>query len=93
MLMLNHADLRAVLDMPTCIEAMRRVFLDLAQGHFFLPLRGRAMPEGSPNWITWMPVLRTSSPRRWALKQMVVTPANSELRGLGIPPAWTNVWI
>ncbi len=81
MRMLSATDLAAVLDLPACIDAMHRVFTGLAEGHYFVPLRGRAMPDGSPNWITWMPVLRTAAPRRWAIKEMVVTPDNSERRG------------
>ncbi|MGE0801326.1 MAG: ornithine cyclodeaminase family protein [Lautropia sp.] len=82
MRLLNAADLRELIALPACIEAMRRVFIDLAEGRLFVPLRGRAMPDGSPNWITWMPALRTGAPRRWALKEMVVTPDNSARRGL-----------
>lgn len=82
MLLLSPSDLRALLTPGLCIDAMRQVFMALANGGYFVPLRGRASPPDSPNWITWMPTLRTAAPRRWALKEMVVTPLNSERNGL-----------
>lgn len=70
--------LRRGLDMKACIEAMRKVFIDVAQGRFYAPVRTRARPEGaSPNGMTLMPTLRAAQPRRWCLKEMVVTPSNS----------------
>lgn len=81
MLALNETALRSVLDMASCIEAMERVFIELAEDRYFTPLRNRARPEDGRNWMTTMPVLRISGPRRWALKQMVVSPAN---RALGL---------
>jgi ornithine cyclodeaminase len=83
MLILNASELRHVLDMRSCIEAMERVFLDLANDAFFLPPRSRVSPDQSPNWMTFMPTLRTQGVRRWALKQMVVTPGN---RDTGLDP-------
>ena len=82
MLLLSPSDLTALLTPMRCIGAMEEVFKGLADGHYFLPLRGRAAPDDSPNWITWMPTLRTADPRRWALKEMVVTPLNSERAGI-----------
>jgi ornithine cyclodeaminase len=81
MLVLNESALRSVLDMASCIEAMEKAFVELVEERYFTPLRNRARPEDGRNWMTTMPVLRTSGPRRWALKQMVVTPAN-RARGL-----------
>jgi ornithine cyclodeaminase/alanine dehydrogenase-like protein (mu-crystallin family) len=81
MLVLNETTLRSVLDMASCIAAMEQAFIELASDRFFTPLRTRARPDDGQNWMTTMPVLRTSGPRRWALKQMVVSPAN---RGLGL---------
>ena len=77
MLVLNEADVRTLLTMPDCIEAMHGVFTGMAQGAYFNPLRQRARPEGNANWITMMPVMRTAAPRLWALKEMAVTPANA----------------
>lgn len=76
-----HA-LRAALDVHSCVEAMRGVFLEVASGGFHTPPRSRVRPVGeSPNGMTLMPALRTATPRRWCLKEMVVTPGNPA-RGL-----------
>lgn len=77
MRILNESDVSACLPMAACIEAMQRVFTDMAQGGYFNPLRQRAQPDGHPGWITMMPVLRLASPRLWALKEMAVHPANT----------------
>jgi ornithine cyclodeaminase len=81
MLVLNESALRSVLDMAACIDAMEKTFVELVEGRYFTPLRNRERPEDGRNWMTTMPVLRMSGPRRWALKQMVVCPAN-RARGL-----------
>lgn len=82
MMLLDARTLRATLSLPDCIEAMRQVFVDTAEGGFHAPLRSRVRPAGeSPNGMTLMPALRLKAPRRWCLKQMVVTPANAA-RGL-----------
>ena len=80
MLVLNHGDVEAVLTMPECIDAMQRLFEGLGRGEFYQPLRTRARPDDSPNWLTMMPALRLSAPRLWALKEMAVTPANAAQR-------------
>ena len=77
MRILSANDLRQALNMNDCIEAMRKAFLDVQQGHYFMPLRSRVRPDGGANWMTLMPCMRMSKPARWALKQMVVTPSNS----------------
>lgn len=82
MRVLDAQALREVLDPAACIEAMRAVLVEVAQGRFHTPLRSRVRPAGaSPNGLTLMPGLRESEPRRWCLKEMVVTPANPS-RGL-----------
>ena len=82
MLVLNEKDLRAALDMPSCIAAMERAFIDLADDAYFNPIRMRVkQDESSPNWMTLMPSMRTKGTRRWALKQMVVCPANRKTGG------------
>lgn len=84
MLVLSQVDVDAVLAPGDCIDAMEKVFIGLVRGEFFLPLRTRARPEGSPNWMTVMPSLRLAGragPRLWALKEMAVTPSNPT-RGL-----------
>ena len=82
MRILDAQALRECLDMPACIEAMRAVFIEVAEGRFHTPLRSRVRPQGaSANGLTLMPALRETAPRRWCLKEMVVTPANPT-RGL-----------
>ena len=83
MLLLAARELRAALgDVHALVRAMRGVFLEVAAGGFHLPLRTRARPPGeSANGMTMMPTLRLDGPRRWALKEMVVTPGNPA-RGL-----------
>ncbi|WP_028603801.1 ornithine cyclodeaminase family protein [Ottowia thiooxydans] len=84
MILLDAPTLRAVLTTADCVEAMRQVFMDTAEGGFYAPVRTRVRPEGeSPNGMTLMPTLRMKSPRRWCLKQMVVTPQNS---AVGLDP-------
>jgi len=82
MIVLNEKDLREALDMPACISAMERAFLDLADDAYFNPIRMRVkQDEASPNWMTLMPSMRTKGTRRWALKQMVVCPSNRRTGG------------
>jgi len=82
MMVLNEKDLRAALDMPTCIAAMRAAFAELADDAYFNPIRMRVkQDEASPNWMTLMPSMRTKGTRRWALKQMVVCPTNRKTGG------------
>ncbi len=89
MLLLNGDHVRAALDMPTCIAAMERHFIDLANGAYYNPLRMRMRPsEDSASSMTLMPSMRSSGPRLWALKQMVVCPAN---RKLGMDPLQGSV--
>ncbi len=82
MMLFNARTLRAVLPISECVQAMRQVFVDTAEGGYHAPVRSRVRPPGdSPNGMTLMPTLRLRQPRRWCLKQMVVTPDNSA-RGL-----------
>jgi len=81
MLILSAQDLRAALDTRTCVAAVRQAFLDVQADHYFMPLRTRFRPEGGNNWMTLMPCMRVSDPKRWSLKQMVVSPDNAH-RGL-----------
>ncbi|MGO4394476.1 ornithine cyclodeaminase family protein [Variovorax sp. M-6] len=78
MMLLDARTLRATLDLRACIDAMRAVFVEVANGGFHAPLRSRVRPAGeSPNGMTLMPALRTAVPRRWCVKEMVVTPGNA----------------
>lgn len=79
MLILNAKDLERALGMKECIEAMRTAFIEVQRDGYFMPLRSRVRAEQGSNWMTLMPSMRTSAPARWALKQMVVVPANSRV--------------
>lgn len=78
MLVLSEHDVNQALSIGECVDALEQMFIGLARGEFFQPLRVRANPGTGPNWMTLMPSARLSSPRIWALKQMVVTPTNTQ---------------
>lgn len=77
MRVLSAEDVARALPLGACIEAMRSVFVGMAEGAYFNPLRTRARAEGEGHWMTMMPALRLSGPRLWALKEMAVFPANA----------------
>lgn len=77
MLILSHKDVQSVLTMPDCIAAVDEGMRALAKGEYFQPLRMKAVPEGSPNRMVFMPALRLGGDRLWGLKEIVVTPDNS----------------
>lgn len=81
MLILSHADVEALLPMADCIEAVDAAMRGLSRGDYFNPLRMKAVPEGAPNRMVFMPALRRTGRGLWSNKQIVVTPGNSK-RGL-----------
>jgi ornithine cyclodeaminase len=81
MLILSHADVEAVLPMADCIEAIDAAMRGLSRGDYFNPLRMKAVPQGAPNRMVFMPALRQGGRKLWSNKQIVVTPGNSK-RGL-----------
>ena len=80
-LVLSEHDVRSVLDMEPCVEAMEQVLMALARGEVFQPLRSIARPPGAPGLIGLMPAYRAGEPATYALKEIVVTPDNPT-RGL-----------
>ena len=80
-LVLSEHDVRSVLDMEPCVEAMEQVLMALARGEVFQPLRSIARPPGAPGLIGLMPAYRAGEPAAYALKEIVVTPDNPT-RGL-----------
>jgi len=80
-LILSEHDVRRLLDMESCIEAMTEVLGSLARGELYQPLRSIARPPGSPGFIGLMPAQRGGAAPAYALKEIVVTPANPA-RGL-----------
>ena len=80
-LVLSEHDVRRLLDMESCIEAMEEVLASLARGELFQPLRSVARPPGAPGLLGLMPAHRGGESPAYALKEIVVTPDNPT-RGL-----------
>ena len=79
-LVLSENDVRAVLDMESCVAAMEDVLSELARGDLFNPLRLIVVPPG-PAALGLMPAYRGGDAPSFALKEIVVAPGNSA-RGL-----------
>jgi ornithine cyclodeaminase len=79
-LVLSEEDVRAVLDMESCIEAMSDVLASLARGELHQPLRFVVRPPAD-ELLGLMPAWRGGTEPVFALKEIVVSPANSA-RGL-----------
>ena len=77
MLILSHADVEALLPMADCIAAIDDAMRALSRGEYFQPLRMKAIPEGAPNRMVFMPALRQIGRKLWGLKEIVVTPDNA----------------
>jgi ornithine cyclodeaminase/alanine dehydrogenase-like protein (mu-crystallin family) len=82
LLVLGDKEVRELLTMEDCIEAMEAVLAGLARGELYQPLRPVFRPPGAPGLIGLMPAHRSSSPPYYALKEIVVTPSNPAERGL-----------
>ena len=80
-LVLSEHDVRRLLDMESCVEAMEQVLMSLARGEVFQPLRSVARPPGATGLIGLMPAYRGGESAAYALKEIVVTPHNPA-RGL-----------
>ena len=81
MIVLGEHDVRELLDMESCIEAMEDVLTSLARGELYQPLRSVARPPDAPGFIGLMPSHRGGATPAYALKEIVVTPDNPT-RGL-----------
>ena len=81
MIVLSEYDVRRLLDMQSCIEAMTEVLASLARDELFQPLRSVARPPDAPGFIGLMPAHRGGTAPAYALKEIVVTPDNPA-RGL-----------
>lgn len=80
-LVLSEHDVRRLLDMESCIEAMTEVLGALARDELFQPLRSIVRPPRTPGLLGLMPAHRGGSAPAYALKEIVVTPDNPA-RGL-----------
>jgi ornithine cyclodeaminase len=81
LLVLSDQDVRELLDMGSCVEAMREVLSALARDELYQPLRSVASPPGAGGFIGLMPSYRAGGRAAYALKEIVVTPDNPT-RGL-----------
>src|SRR3970282_2470015 len=57
-LVLSEHDVRRLLDMESCIEAMTEVLASLARGELYQPLRSIARPPGASSLLGLMPAYR-----------------------------------
>ena len=81
-LVLSEHDVRRLLDMESCVEAMEEALSALARGELFQPLRSVARPPEATGLIGLMPAHRAGDHPVYALKEIVVTPDNPTARGL-----------
>jgi len=80
-LVLSEHDVRELLDMESCMEAMAEVLAALARGELFQPLRFVARPPSANGFLGLMPAHRSGPNAVYSLKEIVVTPTNPT-RGL-----------
>jgi ornithine cyclodeaminase/alanine dehydrogenase-like protein (mu-crystallin family) len=80
-IVLSEHEVRELLDMESCIEAMQEVLASLARGELFNPLRSIARPEGADTLLGLMPAYRGGETPAYALKEIVIVPDNPA-RGL-----------
>jgi ornithine cyclodeaminase len=78
---LSEHDVRGLLDMESCIEAMSEVLASLARGELYNPLRSIARAERSDTLLGLMPAYRAAPRKAYALKEIVIVPTNPS-RGL-----------
>ena len=80
-LVLDEHQVRSLLTMGECIEAMAEVLGSLARGELHQPLRPVTRPEGSEMLMGLMPAYRGGERPAWSLKEIVIAPGNPA-RGL-----------
>jgi ornithine cyclodeaminase len=80
-LVLNEHDVRTLLTMEECIEAMGEVLRSLAGGELHQPLRFVTRPPDGESLMGLMPAFRGGARSAWALKDVVIAPTNPA-RGL-----------
>lgn len=80
-LVLSEHDVRRLLDMESCVEAMTEVLSSLARGELYQPLRFVVRPPDTPGLLGLMPAHRAGATPAYALKEIVIAPGNPA-RGL-----------
>jgi ornithine cyclodeaminase len=82
LIVLGDREVRDLLTMEECIEAMAKVLAGLARGELYQPLRPVFRPPDAANLLGLMPAHRSAAPPLYSLKEIVITPANPAERGL-----------
>ncbi|MDH5281566.1 MAG: ornithine cyclodeaminase family protein, partial [Thermoleophilia bacterium] len=67
-LVLSEHDVRRLLDMESCIEAMAEVLASLARGDLYQPLRSIARPPNAGTLLGLMPGYRDGATPAYGLK-------------------------
>ena len=80
-LVIAEHDVRRLLPMDECIEAMESVLRSLARGELHQPLRFVTRPPESDTLMGFMPAHRSGDGSTWSLKEIVIAPGNPA-RGL-----------
>ncbi len=78
---LDEEDVRRLLPMADCIDAMAGALRSLARGEVFNPLRPVFRPPNQPSLMGLMPAHRGGAAAWWSLKALTIVPGNSA-RGL-----------
>ncbi|HEY1513549.1 MAG TPA: ornithine cyclodeaminase family protein [Gaiellaceae bacterium] len=81
MRVLDEHDVRRLLPMADCIEAMDGALRSLARGEVYNPLRPVFRPPDEPSLMGLMPAHRGGDAAWWSLKALTIVPGNSS-RGL-----------
>jgi ornithine cyclodeaminase/alanine dehydrogenase-like protein (mu-crystallin family) len=81
LLVLDEHQVRSLLTMGECIEAMEEVLRSLARGDLHQPLRPVTRPDGADSLMGLMPAYRGGERPAWSLKEIVIAPGNPA-RGL-----------
>jgi ornithine cyclodeaminase/alanine dehydrogenase-like protein (mu-crystallin family) len=80
-LIVPEHDVRRLLPMDECIDAMDEILRALARGELHQPLRFVTRPPGAGSLMGFMPAHRSGEGSTWSLKEIVIAPDNST-RGL-----------
>jgi ornithine cyclodeaminase/alanine dehydrogenase-like protein (mu-crystallin family) len=80
-LVVPEHDVRRLLPMDECIDAMDEILRALARGELHQPLRFVTRPPGAGSLMGFMPAHRSGEGSTWSLKEIVIAPDNST-RGL-----------
>ena len=75
-LVIAEHDVRRLLPMDECIEAMESVLRSLARGELHQPLRFVTRPPESDTLMGFMPAHRSGDGSTWSLKEIVIAPGN-----------------